>query len=157
MRCTTLVFFSPFFSGDEPEEEEGARGDGEDNHNYPDLLQKLSQKWLFVQLTHQVSAAATNSFWNLAFDLMPDLIKCNENSEKKHPGFIHLRRQLYLKRCPKIHMKFVYLNRSTQEIEVVNTDTNPRLSHSKANYIKLYEEAHVNVSNTYFIYLLFRI
>lgn len=130
--------------------------DGQPGEDFPDdqpqgiyegMFQNLNEKWLAVQLTHNVSASATNAFWEVAFQLVPELMqhKRQEMVEKKIPGFIHLRRKLYDRKCPKVEMKFVYLNKNTQEIEVVNTNKNPRLTYNKANYVKLYEEAHVKV------------
>lgn len=122
--------------------------DGELPDDYWDMLNTMSEQWLMVQLTHNVSAAATNSFWNLAFKQMPNLLRMkSEQSVKKNvSGFIHMRRKLYQLKCPKVHMKFVYMNKTTQEIEVVNTTKNPRHTYTRANYVKLYEEAHVKVN-----------
>ena len=113
------------------------------------MLQNLSKKWLVTQLTHEVSAAATNSFWQLSTELFQQLFeaKARDDVSKNIPGFIHLRRKLYKDSSlsPKIYMKFVFLNKTTNAIETVHCERSPSRQYSKANYIKLYEEAHVKV------------
>ena len=54
---------------------------------------------------------------------------------------------MYKENCPEINMKFVYLNKNNQDVEVVHSKTNPARRYNKANYIKLYEEAHVKASD----------
>lgn len=127
---------------------------GDVDQNYQEILQALSEKWLLVQLTHNVSAAATNSFWQYVVDFFPALFLAKEKSNvnKNIPGYIHQRRKLYNDICPEIHMKFVYLNRSTGVIETILCNKDPSQKYPKAKYLKLYEEAHINVSLFHFFY-----
>ena len=112
---------------------------------YGDLLNQLSEKWLLVQLTHDVSATATNSFWDAAMKLLPDLLQQKETTDarKKIPGFIHLRNKQFKEKCPEVHVKHVYLNKGTQEIVISNNNADQ--NYPKSHYKKLYEEAHVKV------------
>ena len=122
--------------------------DDEDNDvNYQGLLQDLKEKWLLTQLTHNVSAAATNSFWDLGLSYFPALIaeKLDNNVKKDVPGFIHLRRGLYEDMCPEVHMKYAYLKKSTQEIQVIYVDKCPSRDFPRRHYTKLFEEAHIKV------------
>lgn len=66
-------------------------------------------------------------------------------SDKNVPGFIHLRRKLYSEICPQVHMKCVYLNKTTDSIEIVHCTKDPGNRYPKSNYIKLFEEAHIKV------------
>ena len=138
---------------DEPVEvdDDNDVSDGED---YVTVLKNLSEKWLMVQLTHQVSAAAANSFWDSAVQSIPNLMECKKRSsvKKNVPGFIHLRQKLY-NDCPEVHMKFVYLNKSTQEVEVVHASKSPDRRYPKSTHVKLYEEAHVKVKYSFFQFL----
>lgn len=104
-----------------------------------------------LQLTHDVSAAGANSFWKLAMTSIPSLINAREKFEigKHVPGFIHQRRQMYKEYCPDIHMKFVYYNKNTHDIETFEGSTCPRKRFPKIKYIKLYEEAHIKVYECY--------
>ena len=113
---------------------------------YKDALENLAKKWLYVQLTNDVSAAATNSFWKLALSSFPQLLAAKEESNvnKNVPGYIHLRRQLY-NDCPPVHMKYAYQNKGTGEIVVVSSVNCPARNFPKTQFIKLYEEAHIKV------------
>ena len=130
------------------DEEEGDNAE-EENEDYYDLLATLSKKWLNVQLTHQVSAAATNSFWAIANTFLPVISaakdKCNVN--KNVPGFVHIRRTMKKQMCPEVQMKFVYLNKNTRAIEVVHSKTSPDHKYNQSCYEKLYEEAHISVKD----------
>ena len=116
--------------------------------DYNELLEGLAKKWQLTQLTHNVSVAAANSFWNLSLSLIPGVFNAKENSvpnNKQVPGFVHMRRKLYKDISPPIHMKFVYLNRSTNMVETIHCSSAPRQRFPKSQYIKLYEEAHIKV------------
>lgn len=78
---------------------------------------------------------------------MPDIFRMRSelNIKKKIPGFIHVRRKLYDDLSPKVHMKYVYIRKSDETIEVVHCTVDPGNQYPKALYIKLYEEAHVKV------------
>lgn len=125
----------------------------EGRKQYSNLLQKFSEKWLLVQLTHQVSGAAANSFWKLSMETLPKLLEARSNEEvTKHvPGFIHQRRTLYKERCPDIYMTSTYLNTTTGHIEVVKSTTTPMGKYRNSNYTKLYEEAHIKVINLIYV------
>ena len=100
-----------------------------------------------VQLTHDVSAAAANSFWKIASTSIPELFHAREELQikKNVPGYIHLRRKLY-EESPTVHMKFVYMNRETKAIEIVQCTKAPVKNFPKSKFVKLYEEAHVKVT-----------
>ena len=134
--------------------DDGAGGDPGDDDNievedFPDMLNDVAEKWLMVQLTHQVSASATNAFWSVALQSIPNLVQCKTaNSIKKNiPGYIHLRRKIYENECPEVKMKFVYQNKNTQAIEIVHSNTNPSREYDRNNYVKLYEEAHIEAKD----------
>ena len=111
------------------------------------MLESLSKKWQLIQLTHNVSAAATNSFWQFGLSLFPGLVAAKEMSgtNKNVPGFIHLRRELQQDMCPPIYMTFAYLNRITKNVEIIKCNKAPIRKFPKSQYIKLYEEAHIKV------------
>ena len=120
----------------------------DDSDNYFEILESITKKWLLIQLTHNVSAAATNSFWQASFDSIPILCAVKErcNIDVNVPGFIHIRRKLYSNICPTVHMKYVFLERSTNSIEVVHCTKDPGKRYLKSRYTKLYEEAHIKVN-----------
>lgn len=136
------------------ENNQGGDGQNADQETFAEdtdrnSLEAFSKKWLSVQMTHEVSAAAANSFWKEAFQFIPNFIPNNESSHI--PGFIHMRRKLYKGNCPQVHMKFVFLDRDSGEIKVVHTETNPGRQYNRAGYIKLYEEAHIKVSSLFHV------
>ena len=122
--------------------------DDDEVENYKGLLDELSKKWLNVQLTHEVSASATESFWKTAMNLMPPLFEHRNrlHIQKNVPGYKHLRRQLYNDFCPEITMTFAFMKISDQSIEVIECNT--AQTRSKSEYIKLYEEANIKVKLT---------
>lgn len=156
---SVVYLFFPFSHFEHTDEEAvGANADpgGQEDNNidlqddYHEMLKEVAEKWLLVQLTHRVSISASNSFWEFAVNSIPKLSQCkNDRSIKKAiPGYIHLRRKMYKEQCPKVHMKFVYLNKNTEAIEIVHTNTNPAKQYNRINYVKLYEEAHFEVGWT---------
>ena len=135
------------FGSEEPRNEEDGL------HDYQDTLSQLSESWLMAQLTHNVSAAATNCFWDIALRSFPALSDARERSMRKKnvPGYIHLRRQLYKERCPEVHMRFAYLNKDSGTIEVVDCKNDPGQRFPRSKYTKLFEEAHIKVPYSYSI------
>ena len=123
--------------------------DNEEEVNYHDALNDLAKKWLNIQLNHNFSIAAADSFWKLSMASVSHLLASKENSNvrKGVPGFIHLKRKMYEDQCPKVYMKFVYRNKNTGEIEIHKGDKCPRSQFPKSQYIKLYEEAHIKVNH----------
>lgn len=134
--------------GGDPSGDDDDDGDYQDE-NYNELLEALVKKWLGVQLTHEVSASATEAFWKTTMDVIPTLIDHRNrfNIQKPVPGYKHLRRQLYKDFCPDISMKYVFMKKSDDSIEVVECTKAP--TRSKSEYIKLYEEAHIKVMSFY--------
>ena len=126
----------------------------EEEEHYFDLLAALSKKWLFVQLTHNVSAAATNSFWEIAMKFIPNLVKAKKDLDikSKVPGFVHIRRQMYDTICPELDLKYAFLDKNNNSLEVVTCKKAPGKKYPKSKYKKLYEEAHVKVISTYFFF-----
>ena len=156
-----IIDFSDFDQppSDSPSDSSDSGSQSEDSDAYNDILGSITKKWLLIQLTHNVSAAATNSFWDAAFDSIPMLnaAKGRWQSDKDVPGFINLRRKLYTKICPQVHMKFVYLKKSTNSIETVHCTKDPGKRYPKSQFMKLFEEAHIKVlkvMNNYVINIL---
>lgn len=115
---------------------------------YENLLYSLSKKWLLIQLTHDVSAAAANAFWDVALTFFPGLAAAKKNcgAIKKVPGYIHLRRKLYDDICPPINMTFAFLNKNTRNTEEIESKKDPSRQFPRSQYTKLYEEAHIKVN-----------
>ena len=120
----------------------------EEEENYFSALNKLSKKWIATQLTHNVSAEATNTFWKLSMDLLPDMLslKSRDNITRKTPKFPHQRRKLHKDLCPPVYMKFAFKHKVTGEIVTVDSNSTPAKRFQRnPDYMKLYEEAHVKV------------
>ena len=140
------------------EEEEGEEEEGEeeqeeeDENSYHGVLSKLSKQWLCSQMTHNVSAKATNAMWDLAMEYIPRLasIKKEQNLTRKTPKFIQQRRKLFTQFCPTVHMSFGFKDKLTGETQVVHGYGAPYNSFQRnPQYIKLYEEANVEVRYVY--------
>ena len=116
--------------------------------NYSSVLSTLSKQWMHTQLTHRVSATAANSFWSIALHQIPKLLdaKGNQHITRKTPMFTQQRRKLYLQYCPDVKMKFAFKNKNTGVVQIVESSSTPSNQYQRnPDYIKIYEEAHVEV------------
>lgn len=139
---------------DRPDDEDPDDDDSDeddDGNNYKDVLDSFSKNWLLTQLTHKVSARATNRFWDESMKFMPKLLELRslQAPQKKIPKFINQRRKLYSDKCPEVKMEFAFKHKSTGVIKKVESSSAPlkALQHNE-NYIKLYEIASVKVIQT---------
>ena len=130
---------------DDPEDPEDPDDEAPESHmtNYYRLLYSFSKQWLSIQLTHRVSITATDTFWNLAFSGISELLSFRDehNICKKIPKFQNQRKQLYKKECPKISLIYAYLNKETDRIHVVsNVESAPmKIYQNSRRYMKLYD------------------
>ena len=106
-------------------------------------------QWLRLQLTHDVSLAATDAFWNLAMKSIPKLLHIRDvqGIKRKIPQFPNQRKILYSNECPKVSMLLAYLNTETNDIVYVkNVNRTPMKTYDWNNkFIKLYESASIQV------------
>ena len=132
----------------------GGDGGGSSNEepdeeiSFDSLFQSFSNQWLHTHLTHHVSLAASNQFWQLAFKFVSNIedLKHQENNSRKIPQFLQVRKNIYTDNCPKVTMTFAYLNKNDQSIIHVNVDQTPINDFDRnPQFQKLYEEAHVDV------------
>ena len=132
------------------EEDESDEDDDEDEDiSFNSLFYSFSKQWLNAQLNHNVSLAASNSFWNLAFKYVSKLheLKETENIKRKIPQFMQIRKNLFQDLSPNVIMNFAFLNKNDNSIHHVNTDHTPVKEFERnPQYQKLYEEAHIKVT-----------
>lgn len=132
----------------QPEQEPDPDPEEDFQDNYNDILQSLSKKWLETQLTHKVSARATNLFWDCAMDFIPKLMDFQQREGRTHgvPKFIQQRRKLYSEYCPQVTMHFGFRKKSDGSIIKVLSETAPvKELQGNNEYIKLYEIASIKV------------
>ena len=135
------------------EEEEGDQihGSDEEYHDEDDydvILTHLSKEWLKIELNHQVSKVATQTFWELGkkwFHRM-FLAKQSQNISKKTPSFVHIRRKMNLNYVPPITLELAYQDKRTGEFSVVEESITPRARFPPHEYTKVWEIAHVQVT-----------
>ena len=136
---------------------EEADSDGNDFHDhdddnvyddtYTDVLNSLSRKWLFTQLSHKVSAKAANLFWSTTLNYLPQLLELKEREgrEKSIPQFIQQRRKLYKDNCPDVQMEFAFRKKDGSIVKH-NGETAPmKAMQLNREYVKLYEMASIKV------------
>ena len=87
---------------------------------------------------------------------LPEIFKIKSDFyiKKKVPGFVHVRRKLNDELSPKIYMKYGFMKKSDQSIEVVHCENAPIKDYPTSHYIKLYEEAHIEVIDDYWLIAL---
>lgn len=116
---------------------------------YVDELNKISEKWIMVELKHRVSKAASEEFWDVAAEKFHDLqrAKIKDEVPRPIPKFVSLRNKLYKQKVPNIIVEEVYQHRESEEIISVGSNTKgpspPKYSSNE--YLKLYEVATVKV------------
>ena len=77
------------------------------------------------------------------------VLKDQAGITRKTPKFTQERRKMYAN-CPRVQMRFAYKHKLTGAIETVDCDATPaKKYHRNPEYIKIYEEAHVQVNFTY--------
>ena len=126
--------------------------------DYKTSLNSFSRQWLETQLTHRVSAKATNSFWSNAMDFLPKLLefKLREGRERPIPQFVHQRKQLYKQYSPDVKMEFAFKNKIDGSIIKHSGTTAPLKEFQlNPNYSKLYEIASVKVMIQPHIFVIF--
>ena len=114
---------------------------------YFHLLQTLSQKWLDVELTHNVSKSASNAFWNLAKTHFHSLFiqKQVQGISKKTPMFTHLRNKLYDSHCLPVNMEFGYVHKRSGQLSFVTSEKTPLSRFPTSTYKKVFEVASLKV------------
>ena len=117
-------------------------------NDYQSLLNAMTRKWYFTQLTHKVSASAADDFWEIAKNFWPRIegAKQAEAIARKTPLFQNQRKRMSQQLCPDIHMEFGFLNVTTGVIHKISALSTPIKQYERnPEYIKLYEEAHIKV------------
>ena len=137
-------------------ESESDDGDapGADGSSYAEVLNDLSEKWIQLEMKHRTSKRATDDFWLLAKEAFPKLYraKLDGNVHKPIPQFPSQRIKLIKKTVPPINLKLAYLNKETNEIEVVEGEKTPVSKYNPRQYEKLFEVATVQVI-IYYVYM----
>ena len=131
----------------------------EEEESYFGALKQLSKKWIGAQLTHHVSATAADTFWDTAMELIPKLmsLKDRDSVDRKTPKFPQQRKKLYSNYCPPVKMRFAFKHKATGAIETVDSDATPlKRFQRNSDYVKIYEEAHVQVIKAKDVHITFR-
>ena len=95
-----------------------------------------------VQMKHNVSATASNTFWDLAFNFIPQVL---EKRKRKVPKFIQQRRKLVKNNCPPVFLEYYYKKKSTGEVVKFCGSVAPMKAYQNPSYEKLFEIAYVKV------------
>ena len=114
------------------------------------------------EIHHRMSQEASNALFEVARKWFFKLFKAkfDEGIAREPPQFVHLRRQLYKKKVPPVHLEVSYQNKETDEIVTLkDLESTPTSRFPPNQFVKLYESAYVKVfkSNYYFLssFLLF--
>ena len=122
--------------------------------NYKDILHAFSKQWLFTQMSHKVSARATNDFWDVCFKYVPQLMMFHEREGRQEvpPKFISQRRHLHKQFSPEVQMEFGFKHKKDGTIHKVKGSTTPLKEYERnEDYLKLYEISTVKVSSSFAI------
>lgn len=93
-------------------------------------------------MKHHASAEAANTFWDLAFKIIPNVL---DEREKKVPRFVQQRRKME-EDSPEVSMEYCYRNKLTGEIIKYEGNTAPiKRFQNTQTFEKLYEMAFVKV------------
>ena len=97
-----------------------------------------------------MSLAAASHFWKMSFQFISKIedLKEAQGIKRKIPQFQQIRKTMYKDYCPDVKMSFTFLNTEDNSIIKVSEDHTPLKEYKRdPKYHKLYEEAHVEVSN----------
>ena len=125
--------------------------------DYETILKKLSKDWLEIELSHNVSKVAANSFWDLGRKMFHNLFQAKElqNVRKKTPSFVHMRRRLHGRIVPPIHLEFAFQNKETTELTLIEDTKTPRGRFNPHEFTKVWELATVKVNSVTRVLFLF--
>lgn len=115
--------------------------DEEEEESFEGFLESVVQKWLHIQMTHTVSAAATDMFWETAVQCLPHLNGLMQ-TQKKIPTFGHLRKKMVDNVCPDITVNYTFKDKRDGSIVTVNK---PATLNHNPNFERLYDVANVKV------------
>ena len=127
----------------------GSSGDEEDDpemEDYKEILQKLAQQWMYLEITHCISKVGSNELWRLANDCFHQLYLVKGNRGKRIPQMAHLRRRLYEDKVPPVRLQFVYESKEDGTLCVVdNAESTPISRFPPSTHRKWCEIASVKV------------
>ena len=110
----------------------------------PNIMEEVAKQWLGIEMSHDVSKAASDLFWEAAKSMVKMLGVNPENP--KIPTFTHIRRKLMEQYSPEISLDVAYKHQETQEIILLSDVRKISTDFRKPAYEPLYEIASVNVS-----------
>ena len=118
----------------------------EEEDGFSNLVEELVKEWLLIELTHNVSKHATDSFWKLALKYFPQLNEYIAQGNKILQ-FQQLRKKLYSSYAPDVSMCVAFQNRETDTVhELEDIVSIPKTRFPPNQYKKLYETAKVKVN-----------
>ena len=115
--------------------------------DYATMLQHLSEEWMKIELSHQVSKVASGAFWEVGKSWFQRMFQAKElqQIQRKTPSFLHIRRQMYSSMVPKLHTETGYQSKDTGIVTVVRDSAVPRDQYPPHEYSKVWEVAYVEV------------
>ena len=134
----------PEVNPDEPPDDDdpSVHDESFDDIDYFSLFDRISQMWLEVELTHNVSKSASNAFWKIATTVMMQLFQKKEelNIRRKIPMFPNQRKLLYEQHTLPVDLSFVFKHNASGVLTKVNrTDKTPISRFPASEYTKLLE------------------
>lgn len=138
-----MVLF-PFADSD-PESDPESDQDVTDDYN--ELLTKLVEKWLVMEVKHRTSKCASEDFWDLAKDFFPKIARARiqEMVYKPIPKLRSQRNKTNDDNVPDINLEIGFSKKDNEEVTIVNEDTTPLKRFHPEQYNKLFEVATVQV------------
>ena len=135
--------------GPSDDDEDGVPDEGppDDGPSYQESLNDLSKKWLELEMKHRTSKRASDDFWRLAKEAFPKMYraKLDGNVHKPIPQFHCKRAKLFKNNVTPIKLEIAYLNKNTNNVEIVEGAKTPMSRFNPRQYEKLYEVATVQV------------
>ena len=132
---------------DDDDEEEDNLGDVDDEATFPAILDTLRKQWMFTEIHHRVSKAASNKFWEIASKYFAALHEVNYE-RKRIAQFQQQRKVLQRLHVPQISLDVAYENKDTKEVvEIHDVTSIPVSRFPPTTYNKLYEIGSIQVNN----------
>ena len=129
----------------EPSSDPSYSEDYEEGHDFSRIVEEFVKEWLLVELTHNVSKTATDTFWRLALKYIPQL-QDYITQGNKILQFQQLRKKLYSTYAPDVSMCVTFQNHTTHAThELQNIISIPKTRFPQNEFKRLLETAKVKV------------
>lgn len=115
--------------------------------DYETMLDSLVKQWVLLEIKHRTSKSGSEEFWDLAKSFFPKLqsARIAEMVYKPIPKLRSQRKKIYRDEVPDVHLELGFVNKDTNELNVINVDHTPTNQFDRKTFEKVFEVGTVQV------------